>query len=149
MTAPRRGCIIVAMLTPQLDVAVAAHAGRGGTPPAGGEPGVPGRGPRKAHGSHEAVRGGDLEIRRGGIVAVLGPNGAGKTTTVSILEGFLAADGGEVRVLGEDPWSAGRAWRDRVGVVLQESVPDAELTVREALAMHAGWYSGARDVGET
>ena len=61
------------------------------------------RGLRMAYGPLEAVRGIDLDVRRGEIVAFLGPNGAGKTTTVEILEGYRQRTGGEVRVLGEDP----------------------------------------------
>ena len=61
------------------------------------------RGLRKAYGEVEAVRGLDLDVRAGEILAFLGPNGAGKTTTVEILEGFRERDGGEVSVLGEDP----------------------------------------------
>ena len=64
----------------------------------------------KRYGDHEAVRGIDLEVRRGEIFAFLGPNGAGKTTTVEILEGFRQRTGGEVRVLGSDPARAGSAW---------------------------------------
>ena len=58
------------------------------TGPAGSEPVVSVRGLVKRYGSHEAVAGIDLEVRRGEIFAFLGPNGAGKTTTVEILEGF-------------------------------------------------------------
>jgi ABC-2 type transport system ATP-binding protein len=61
----------------------------------------------------------DLRLDRGEVVALLGPNGAGKTTTIEILEGFRERLGGEVSVLGEDPASAGDAWRAKVGVVLQ------------------------------
>ena len=52
---------------------------------------------RKAYGDVEAVRGLDLEVRRGEVLAFLGPNGAGKTTTVEILEGFRERDAGERR----------------------------------------------------
>ena len=133
------------MLTPQLDVAVAAAGGRPPDP----QPVISVRGLRKAYGSRVAVDGIDLDVRRGEIVAVLGPNGAGKTTAVSILEGFLTADAGDVRVLGEDPVNASADWRERVGIVLQSSAPEAELTVRECVAMHAGWYRSPRDVDET
>ncbi|HWA52643.1 MAG TPA: ATP-binding cassette domain-containing protein, partial [Solirubrobacterales bacterium] len=68
-----------------------------------------------SYGETEAVRGIDLEVARGEIFACHGPNGAGKTTTVEILEGYRKRTGGEVRVLGEDPESAGRTWRDRIG----------------------------------
>jgi ABC-2 type transport system ATP-binding protein len=93
-----------------------------------------------SYGTYEAVRGIDVEVARGEIFAFLGPNGAGKTTTVEICEGFRKRTGGEVRVLGEDPATAGPDWRARVGVVLQESAPEALLTVRECLAMYAGYY---------
>ena len=95
---------------------------------------------RMSYGTYEAVRGIDFEVGRGEIFAFLGPNGAGKTTTVEICEGFRKRTGGEVRVLGDDPAHAGPAWRARVGVVLQESSPEALLTVSECLAMYAGYY---------
>jgi ABC-2 type transport system ATP-binding protein len=107
------------------------------------------RGLRKRYGAVEAVAGIDLEVSRGEIFAFLGPNGAGKTTTVEILEGFRQRNAGEVRVLGADPASAGGAWRDRVGVVLQESQPEPGLTVRECLQLYAGYYSAPRDIAET
>lgn len=106
------------------------------------------RGLRKAYGPKHAVDGLDLEVRRGEIVAVLGPNGAGKTTTVEILEGYRRRDGGEVEVLGTDPARADRAWRARIGVVLQATNDLAELTVREQLHHFARYYPAARDPEE-
>ncbi len=100
-------------------------------------------------GGHEAVAGIDFEVRRGEIFAFLGPNGAGKTTTVEILEGFRQRTDGQVAVLGQDPATAGRAWRDRVGVVLQEPEPEPGLSVRECLAMFAGFYRTPRDIDDT
>jgi ABC-2 type transport system ATP-binding protein len=97
----------------------------------------------------EAVRGIDLEVGAGEIFAFLGPNGAGKTTTVEILEGFRHRDGGEATVLGEDPAKADRSWRERVGFVLQQSKPDAYLTVRESLGLYAGYYTSPRPIEET
>ena len=94
---------------------------------AAAEPAIEVRGLQKHYGPVAAVRGIDLDVRRGEVFAFLGPNGAGKTTTVEILEGFRRADGGHVRVLGEDPATAGAAWRGRIGVVLQESEPDPGL----------------------
>jgi ABC-2 type transport system ATP-binding protein len=113
------------------------------------EPVVSVRGLVKRYGSHEAVAGIDLEVRRGEIFAFLGPNGAGKTTTVEILEGFLQRTEGQVSVLGHDPATAGGPWRDRLGVVLQESEPEPGLSVRECLAMYAGFYRAPRDIDET
>jgi ABC-2 type transport system ATP-binding protein len=77
------------------------------------------RGLRKNYGGLAAVNGIDLEIAPGEVFALLGPNGAGKTTTVEILEGYRDRDSGVVSVLGEDPQRAGRAWRARIGIVLQ------------------------------
>src|SRR3954449_958 len=96
------------------------------------EPVISIRGLRMSYGATEAIRGIDLEIGRGEIFAFLGPNGAGKTTTVEILEGFLPRSAGEVSVLGVDPAAGGREWRDRIGIVLQESAADPGLTVRES-----------------
>jgi ABC-2 type transport system ATP-binding protein len=107
------------------------------------------RGLVKRYGRHEAVAGVDLDVQRGEIFAFLGPNGAGKTTTVEILEGFRSRTAGEVRVLGADPATAGAAWRDRVGVVLQESEPEPGLSVRECLSLYAGFYTRPRDIDET
>ena len=84
-----------------------------------GAPVISVRGLRKRYGEREAVRGIDLEVRRGEIFAFLGPNGAGKTTTVEILEGFRHASDGLVEVLGRNPWKAPRRWRERIGIVLQ------------------------------
>ena len=107
------------------------------------------RGLSKSYADADAVRGINLEIMRGEIFAFLGPNGAGKTTTVEILEGFRPRTAGDVSVLGVDPAQGGSSWRDRLGIVLQESAPDPGLTVRESLQLYAGYYSRPRSVAET
>jgi ABC-2 type transport system ATP-binding protein len=107
------------------------------------------KGLAKRYGDVAAVRGVDLEVRRGEIFAFLGPNGAGKTTTVEILEGFRTPSAGEVSVLGVDPAHAGSDWRNRVGAVLQESQAERGLTVRECLQLYAGYYTAPRNIGET
>jgi len=103
---------------------------------------------RMSYGELEAVRGVDLDVCRGEVFAFLGPNGAGKTTTVEVLEGYLRRTGGEVLVLGADPQHAGADWHERVGVVLQESAAEPDLTVRECLSMYASYYGSPRPVDE-
>src|SRR5271157_401142 len=98
------------------------------------------------YGDIEAVRGIDLRVNRGEVFAFLGPNGAGKTTTVEILEGYRRRTAGEISVLGADPARAGRDWRARIGVVLQESQPEDELTAEECLSLYAGYYPRPRPV---
>jgi len=133
------------MFTNSFDAAIAARAA--GTDAQGLVVQV--RGLQKRYGSHEAVRGIDLEIRRGEIFAFLGPNGAGKTTTVEILEGFRQASGGTIEVLGHDPWHASGSWRSRIGIVLQESEAEPGLTVRECVSLYAGYYPAPRNIDET
>jgi ABC-2 type transport system ATP-binding protein len=103
---------------------------------------------RKSYRHVAAVRGIDLEISRGEVFALLGPNGAGKTTTVEILEGFRRRDHGTVDVLGEDPARAGRAWRARIGIVLQLASAGPELTVLEIVRHFAAFYPGSRRAEE-
>jgi ABC-2 type transport system ATP-binding protein len=102
----------------------------------------------KSYGGLDAVRGISFEIGAGEVFGLLGPNGAGKTTTVEILEGYRKRDGGTVSVLGEDPERAGTEWRQRIGVVLQSSAVYSTLSVREMLALFAGYYRAPRPVDE-
>jgi ABC-2 type transport system ATP-binding protein len=113
------------------------------------EPVIEVKGLRKSYGDLEAVRGIDLEVARGEVFAFLGPNGAGKTTTVEILEGYRKPTAGQVSVLGADPASSTREWRERIGIVLQECRMHPLLTVRETLDLYAGYYREPRSVAET
>ncbi|MFJ6570279.1 ABC transporter ATP-binding protein [Streptomyces sp. NPDC091292] len=106
------------------------------------------RGLLKRYGEVTAVDGVDLAIREGEVFGILGPNGAGKSTTVEILQGNRTRDGGQVRVLGSDPGTAGREWRARVGVVWQDESAPAELTVRETVRHFARYYPRPRDPEE-
>jgi ABC-2 type transport system ATP-binding protein len=113
------------------------------------EPVISVEGLHKSYDGFEAVKGIDLEVAAGEVFAFLGPNGAGKTTTVEILEGYRQRSGGEVRVLGVDPQTADRQWKNRVGFVLQESRLVPELTPREAVEQYAGYYAHPRDIDDT
>jgi ABC-2 type transport system ATP-binding protein len=106
------------------------------------------RGLRKSYGALAAVQGVDFEIEQGEVFGLLGPNGAGKTTTVEILEGYRTRDAGEVTVLGHDPQRPGREFRQRIGVVLQQSELWPNLTVRETHKIFAGYYEQPRNVDE-
>jgi ABC-2 type transport system ATP-binding protein len=109
------------------------------------------KGLKKSYGDVHAVRGVDLQIAQGEIFSLLGPNGAGKTTTVEILEGFRTRDAGSVSVLGFDPQTRGhesRIWRNRIGIVLQNSADAGDLTVLETIEHFSGYYSNPRKVDE-
>jgi ABC-2 type transport system ATP-binding protein len=103
---------------------------------------------RKSYDGVEALRGVSFEVAAGEVFGLLGPNGAGKTTTVEILEGYRRRDGGEASVLGHDPSGAPRAFRERIGVVLQHSEFAPTLSVREVHQMFAGYYEHPRNVDE-
>ena len=102
----------------------------------------------KQYGSRRAVDGLDFRIEAGETFALLGPNGAGKTTTTEILEGHRTRDGGTVSVLGADPQRADRAWRCRIGIVLQSLGDFHDLTVGEVVRHFAGYFPHPRAVDE-
>jgi ABC-2 type transport system ATP-binding protein len=112
------------------------------------EPVIRARDLRMRYGRAEVLRGVDLDVRAGEVVALLGPNGAGKTTTIEILEGFRRRSSGEVAVLGTDPGTGGDAWRARLGVVLQNWQDHPRWGVRQLLAHIAGFYDRPRDADE-
>jgi len=102
------------------------------------------RGLSKSYGTLHAVRDLDLDVEHGEIFAILGPNGAGKSTIIEILEGHRKRDAGEVTVLGEDPGAAGRGWRAKIGIVLQEASDFGTLNVSETVHMFAQCYGKTR-----
>jgi ABC-2 type transport system ATP-binding protein len=96
------------------------------------------RAARKRFGSVEALKGVDLAIGPGELVALLGPNGAGKTTSISLMLGLRRPTGGEARLFGLDPTD--RRARSRCGVMLQESGTTGVLTVREIVNLFRAYY---------
>ncbi len=93
---------------------------------------------RKVYGQVEALRGVNIAIQAGEVVAMLGPNGAGKTTSISLMLGLRQPTSGQARLFGLDPRDA-RA-RSRCGVMLQESGVPELLKVREILQIFSSYY---------
>lgn len=118
-----------------------------GSPPrvsGGGDPAIAVEGLVKRYGPLVAVDGLSFDVAHGEVFALLGPNGAGKTTTVEMLEGYRRRDGGDVRVLGQDPL-AGSALKQRLGIMPQQSALYPQITVREALRLFTTYYRDAAD----
>ncbi len=102
----------------------------------------------KRYGNLTAVAGIDFNVESGEVLALLGPNGAGKTTTVEILEGYRRRDSGNVRVLGLDPGHNDRSFRERIGIVLQETRLEDQLTPRELLDIYGASFPKRLDTGQ-
>jgi ABC-2 type transport system ATP-binding protein len=104
-------------------------------------------GVHKRYGKVQALRGVDLELRGGELLALLGPNGAGKTTAIALLLGLLRADGGTVELFGADPQDI--AARRNIGVMLQDASLPPTLKVGELLRLTASYYPAPRGVVES
>ncbi|WP_410569490.1 ABC transporter ATP-binding protein [Amycolatopsis sp. cmx-4-61] len=98
----------------------------------------------KRFGGFEAVRGIDVEVRRGEAFGFLGPNGAGKSSTMRMIACVSPRTDGDLRVLGLDPEVAGPRIRARLGVVPQQDNLDVELTVRENLLIYGRYFGLSR-----
>lgn len=99
----------------------------------------------KSYGDLRAVAGISFEVRKGEVFSLLGPNGAGKTTTIEILEGLRQRNGGEVRVLGEDPWAKGYELHKRLGIIPQGFTFFPKATPREAVAYYSTLFGVKND----
>ncbi|WP_150954371.1 ABC transporter ATP-binding protein [Microbacterium testaceum] len=104
------------------------------------------RGVVKSFGSVHAVRGVDLTVRPGEIVAFLGPNGAGKTTTIDMILGLTTPDAGSIEVFGHS--ARGAVARGLVSAVLQSGGLLKDLTVRETVELTASLFAEKRPVDE-
>jgi lipooligosaccharide transport system ATP-binding protein len=95
---------------------------------------------RKSFGDFEAVKGIDVEVRRGEAFGFLGPNGAGKSSTMRMIAAVSPVTGGELEILGMDPAVDGPAIRSRLGVCPQEDTLDNELNVRDNLFIYGRYF---------
>lgn len=94
----------------------------------------------KSYGDNNVLKGIDLKVERGTMLALLGPNGAGKTTTISILTTLLSLTSGKVEVEGHDVVHARDAVRKHIGIIFQDPSLDTELTAYENLWFHGMLY---------
>ena len=94
----------------------------------------------KNYGSLKAVAGISFEVKPGEVFSLLGPNGAGKTTTIEILEGLRERDGGDVKVLGLDPWKRGYELHRKLGVIPQGFRFFDYATPKEAVEYYAALF---------
>lgn len=94
----------------------------------------------KRYGQLKAVDQVSFTVNRGEIFSLLGPNGAGKTTTVEILEGLRQKDGGEVKVLGNDPWKDGYELHRKIGVIPQGFRFFDKSTPKEAVDYYSALF---------
>ncbi|MFA6577001.1 MAG: ABC transporter ATP-binding protein [Nocardioides sp.] len=95
---------------------------------------------RKSFGGFEAVKGIDVDVRRGESFGFLGPNGAGKSSTMRMIAAVSPISGGELRILGMDPAVDGPTIRGRLGVCPQEDTLDNELNVRDNLYIYGRYF---------
>ena len=104
------------------------------------------RGLRKSFGDFEAVKGIDVEVRRGEAFGFLGPNGAGKSSTMRMIASVSPVTSGELRILGMDPAVDGPAIRGRLGVCPQEDTLDNELNVFDNLYIYGRYFGLPKQV---
>jgi len=91
----------------------------------------------KSYGQLKAVDGISFAVDKGEVFSLLGPNGAGKTTTIEILEGLRQRDGGQIKVLGEDPWAKGYDLHKKLGIIPQGFTFFPKITPREAVMYYS------------
>jgi ABC-2 type transport system ATP-binding protein len=95
---------------------------------------------RVSYGDHLAVNGVSFQIERGEIFGLLGPNGAGKTSTLSAVEGLVTPQSGRSLIDGIDTARHPLAAKARMGVQLQSSSFQSELTIQQIAGLYAGLY---------
>jgi ABC-2 type transport system ATP-binding protein len=103
---------------------------------------------KKNYGDLKAVDGISFTVNPGEVFGLLGPNGAGKTTTIEIMEGLRERDGGDVKVLGFDPWKNGYQLHKKIGVIPQEFTFFEKTTPKEAIVYYADLFNVKVDPNE-
>lgn len=95
---------------------------------------------KKYYGDLKAVDGISFSVKQGEVFGLLGPNGAGKTTTIEMMEGLRERDGGDLKILGLDPWKNGYSLHKKIGVIPQEFTFFEKTTPREAINYYANLF---------
>jgi ABC-2 type transport system ATP-binding protein len=103
---------------------------------------------KKYYGDLKAVDDISFTVNQGEVFGLLGPNGAGKTTCIEIMEGLRERDGGDVKVLGLDPWKNGYELHKKIGVIPQEFTFFEKTTPREAIVYYAELFNVKVDPDE-
>jgi ABC-2 type transport system ATP-binding protein len=103
---------------------------------------------KKYYGEIKAVDGISFTVNKGEIFGLLGPNGAGKTTAIEIMEGLRKKDGGDVKVLGLDPWKNGYELHKKIGVRPQDFTFFEKTSPREAIIYYANLFGIKTDPDE-
>jgi ABC-2 type transport system ATP-binding protein len=103
---------------------------------------------KKNYGDLKAVDGISFTVNKGEVFGLLGPNGAGKTTCIEIMEGLRERDGGDVKVLGLDPWKKGYELHKKIGVIPQEFTFLEKTSPREAIIYYAKLFNITVDSDE-
>ena len=105
---------------------------------------VAARGLRKSYGDFEAVKGIDVDVRKGEAFGFLGPNGAGKSSTMRMIAAVSPLSEGSLRILDMDPATHGSQIRARIGVCPQDNTLDSELSVVENLVVYGRYFGLSR-----
>ena len=98
----------------------------------------------KSYGDFKAVKGISFSVKEGSLFAFLGPNGAGKSTTIDTLCTLLACQKGDIRIAGYQLGKDDKKIRESIGVVFQQSLLDASLTVKDNLMLRGAFYGLSR-----
>lgn len=98
----------------------------------------------KSYGDFKAVKGISFKVKEGSLFAFLGPNGAGKSTTIDTLCTLLACQKGDIRIAGHRLGKDDQKIRESIGVVFQQSLLDASLTVKDNLFLRGAFYDFSR-----